>query len=125
MRSFGTGGSVEQEAGARQDIDYGRSALATTVGIGAGAALGGSAGGLIGRRMDKLAAMHDEIQRLVEGTRALEQERAAAGTLTESQMIEQLQASQRASAAAGEQDASEAILIRFLDDEGNIANAYL
>lgn len=112
--------NIEQEAGARQDIDYGRSALATTVGIGAGATLGGSVGGLIGRRMDKIAAMHDEIQRLVEGTRALETERAAAGTLTESQMIEQLQASQKASAAAGQQDASEAILIKFLDEEGNI-----
>ena len=55
--------NVEQEAGARQDIDYGRAVTATSIGIGAGTLLGGTVGGLIGRRMDKIAAMHDEIQR--------------------------------------------------------------
>ncbi len=111
--------NIEQEAGARQDIDYGRTALATTIGVGAGTALGGSVGGLMGRRMDKIAAMHDEIQRLVEGTRILETERVAAG-LSVDQITSSLKASARAAARAGKQDESAAILNRFFEEGGEL-----
>jgi hypothetical protein len=48
--------NIEQEAGAREDIDPWQTAKMTLAGMGFGTALGGTAGGLIGRHADKLAA---------------------------------------------------------------------
>jgi hypothetical protein len=79
--------NIEQEAGARQDIDYGRALTATGIGMGAGIILGGGGGTLAGRKMDKLAAIHDELQRVLDGVADVEAERAAAG-LTADQLGE-------------------------------------
>jgi len=56
--------NIEQEAGTKDDIDYGRAATATGMGIGLGTALGGVGGRWAGRKMDKFAA-EVERQRLI------------------------------------------------------------
>jgi hypothetical protein len=75
--------NIEQEAGARQDIDYGRALTATGIGMGAGIILGGGGGSLAGRKMDKLAAIHDELQKVLDGVKDVEAERVAAGLTTD------------------------------------------
>lgn len=87
--------NIEQEAGARQDIDYGRAMTATGIGMGAGIILGGGGGTLAGRKMDKLAAIHDELQKVLDGVKDVEAERVAAG-LTVDQLGEMVGALIRA-----------------------------
>lgn len=46
--------NIEQEAGAREDIDYGRAGIATGMGVTLGTLLGGAGGAWAGRRADQL-----------------------------------------------------------------------
>jgi hypothetical protein len=56
--------NVEQEAGAREDIDRGRAAGAAGMGAGLGIVLGGTMGRFAGRRMDKFAEKVAEQRRV-------------------------------------------------------------
>jgi len=47
--------NIEKDANVREEVDLGQAAKSTAIGLGAGAVLGGGIGGLIGRRMDRMA----------------------------------------------------------------------
>jgi len=107
--------NIEQEAGVREDISYGEAGLATGIGIAAGTALGAGGGHLVGRRVDKLAAASEkELARILGGQR-LEAERIEQ-ELPIDQMVELLEASQKASEEAGRRDEPAAIAVKYLQD---------
>ena len=74
--------NIEQEAGAREDIDYGRAGKATAMGAGLGLLLGGGGGHLVGRRMDKIAKENEKMLSDLLGGRLVEAERAAENQAT-------------------------------------------
>jgi len=87
--------NVEQEAGAREDISAGRAALATGAGVALGTLLGGLGGRWAGHKMDKwMKAIQDEYDRVSANADVLAERQGA--ELGEAELLEMLQASQRA-----------------------------
>ncbi|KKN03968.1 hypothetical protein LCGC14_1102310, partial [marine sediment metagenome] len=107
--------NIEQEAGARKDIDYGEAGLATGIGIAAGTALGAGGGHLVGRRVDTLAAAGEKELARILGGKTLEAERIEQD-LPIDQMIELLDASRKAAEEAGRRDEPAAIAVKYLRD---------
>lgn len=68
--------NVEQEAGARQDIDYGRAGIATGLGVGLGLLLGTAGGGWAGRKMDTFAQAMAEDKAVMKARDVFLDERA-------------------------------------------------
>lgn len=108
--------NIEQEAGAREDIDKSRVALATGAGMGLGLILGGGGGHLVGRHLDKLAAASKLDAKRVRGL-ASEEQRRIANELSPTQLIEMLEASSKASAKVGKRDEAAAIAIKYLSKD--------
>jgi len=71
--------AIEKQAGAREGIDWGEAGLATGAGGLLGIAIGGGAGHLVGRRMDKVAKEAEKMLADALGGRLVSEERAAEG----------------------------------------------
>ena len=102
--------NIEQEAGAREDLDYGQAGLSAAAGGALGLLLGGGGGALAGRYVDKLLAGADK-----ELTRQLGGKARRVSDLTEEQLRSSLEASARASAAEGKRDPMTEMLIKGFD----------
>lgn len=104
--------NIEQEAGARKDLDYGQVGLQAAAGGGLGLLLGGGGGALAGRYLDKLLAGAD-----AELTRQLGGRKRRVSDLTEEQLRTSLEASARASAEAGKRDPMTEMLLKGLEGD--------
>lgn len=104
--------NIEQEAGARKDLDYGQVGLQAAAGGGLGLLLGGGGGALAGRYLDKLLAGAD-----AELTRQLGGRKRRVSDLTEEQLRTSLEASARASAAAGKRDPMTEMLLKGMQGD--------
>lgn len=105
--------NIEQEAGAREDIDKSRVGTATAMGAGLGLTLGGGGGRLVGRYMDNLAIAAKENAERLRGL-ALEEERRVAENIKPNQLIELLQKSTEEDATKGQQDFAIGVARRYL-----------
>lgn len=111
--------NIEQEAGAREDLNLGRAAISTGAGIGLGALLAGTGGALIGRQMDKLAAGAEaEMTRLLGGATA--EERRIAENLDARQLIEMIKTNARRDLAENERDQTAAVVLRYLENRDKL-----
>lgn len=91
---------VEKEAGVREETDLGQTALATTIGVGAGTLLGGGIGYLVGRNADKTyKLLQEELTRQLGGTRRDKVKQAA--ELSVEELLQMVEASQRATELTG------------------------
>ena len=104
--------NIEQEAGARKDLDYGQVGLQAAAGGGLGLLLGGGGGALAGRYLDKLLAGAD-----AELTRQLGGRKRRVSDLTEEQLRTSLEASARASAEAGKRDPMTEMLLKGMQGD--------
>ena len=105
--------NIEQEAGAREDIDKSRVALAAGAGALLGVTLGGGGGALVGRYMDNLATASTKNAERLRGL-ALEEERRIAEGLAPDQLIKLLRESTDEAATQGQQDFAAGVARRYL-----------
>jgi len=120
--------NVEQEAGAREDIDLGRTGIATGIGMGAGAFLGGVGGAWAGRKMDKFAA-EVERQRLISAGAGDVLDQRSTQELNEQELLAMLVDSvkaadspvgEAATVTKGQRDETAQIAMQILGDDGQI-----
>lgn len=111
--------NVEQEAGARKDIDYGRAGVATGIGAGMGLLLGTGGGSLAGRKMDKFAAAIETERLRLAGGQKIEVGRAGR-ELSEKELTEMFQARRSAAAKTETQDPMAKIADRVLNEDGEL-----
>lgn len=107
--------NIEQEAGARQGIDYGQAGMATAAGAGLGILIGGGAGHLIGRRMDKLAKEAEKMLSDFLGGKLVSEERAAAGQATD-QIEAALEHQIRKDAEQGRRSDDAEMILRYIQE---------
>jgi len=67
---------IEQEVGAREEIDYGRVGIATSMGVGLGTILGAAGGAWAGRKIDKFVKAMDEDKAMMKARDVFLDERA-------------------------------------------------
>jgi hypothetical protein len=111
--------NVEQEAGAREDIDYGRASVATGIGVGLGTLLGSAGGRFAGRKMDKFAAALETERLRLAGGEKIETGRAGR-ELSEKELTEMFQAKREASAKTETRDPMAKIADRVLNEDGEL-----
>ncbi len=111
--------NVEQEAGAREDIDYGRAGKATGAGVALGTLLGTAGGHFAGRKMDKLAAATENARLKAEGGEKLLTERGGR-ELSERELEEMFQMKQAASKKTETRDPMAKIADRVLNEDGEL-----
>lgn len=104
--------NIEQEAGAREDIDYGQAGLSAAAGGSLGVLLGGGGGALAGRYIDKLLAGAE-----AELTRQLGGKKRRVSDLTIDEFRNSLEASARASEAEGRRDRVTEMLLKGLEGD--------
>ncbi len=108
--------NIEQEAGAREDIDLGRAGKATAMGAGMGLLLGAGGGHLVGRRMDKLARLReDEMARLLGGEKV-----EADRELGMDDLVDMLRKSEEAAAKQGQTEQAAVLARRYVMDRGEL-----
>jgi len=111
--------NVEQEAGAREDIDYGRAGIATGMGVGLGTLLGGAGGAWAGRKADKLLQAINDYKAEIKARDVFLDERTGQ-ELGEKELMQMLEASSRATEGTGKRDLDAQIAMRILGDDGKI-----
>ena len=111
--------NIEQEAGAREDIDYGRAGKATAMGAGLGLLLGGGGGHLVGRRMDKVAKENEKMLADLLGGKLIEEERAATGQATD-QIEAALEDQIRKDAAQGRRSDDAEMILKYIQEGKDI-----
>ena len=111
--------NIEQEAGARKDIDYGQAGGATALGAGAGIVLGGGGGRLIGRQADKIAAANEKKLADLFGGRLVAEERAVEDIPLD-QIEDFLQKEITKDAEQGRKSDTAEMLLRYIQEEREV-----
>ena len=101
---------IEKEAGAREEVNYGQVAIGTAIGSGAGLLLAGGGGALVGRYADKFAAATEKAMADSLGGKV-----RTIADLSEEQLLETLQAMQRAAGRAGVRDDAAEMALKILE----------
>jgi len=111
--------NVEQEAGAREDLDYGRAGVATGAGVGLGSLLGGAGGAWVGRKADKIAKLIADYKAENKARDVFLDERSGQ-ELGEKELLQMLEESSKAVEGTGKIDLDARIAKRILGKDGKI-----
>lgn len=111
--------NIEQEAGARKDIDYGEAGSATALGGVAGIVLAGGGGHLIGRHADKIAAANEKRLADLVGGRLIAEERAVEDIPLD-QIEDFLQKEIAKDAEQGRKSDTAEMLLRYIQEEREV-----